>query len=337
MKNPLFIYLLTITTALPIFANVSAPGIWGAGHGSVPTPLFGAEAAAIAQVQMRVERIRIDLYRNFAVVAGTYRFYNHGNTRHRIHAGYPVNGSVTATPPQEHIRFNDLYHLDVRVDGVPVPAHRLDRHPDISLLQMPTDIESGMREIGNWYVWTMDFPTKREVRVDVRFIVHTPASLTKGYGKREANAFAYILQTGSAWKDSIQDGKLLVTLRDGLKASDIRGIYPVGSCRYAGDQLVYAFRDLRPSAKDDLVIWYDGSPAEPGLLNADSLYRVADQVDTTLFTRTDLPVFDKQDFSTPTPDFVWVLLGGALIGLLLMAGIGFFIFKMIKFWTGKNR
>jgi hypothetical protein len=330
MKKNLPFLLMVLGLSLPVFANVAAPGIWDAGHGSVPAPLFGAESAAIAQVQMRAERVRIDLYRNYAVVRGTYRFYNHDNISHRIHAGYPINGSVGATPPQEYVRFKDLYHLNVHIDGVAVPAYRLDRHPDTTLIQMPTDFNQGVQQIGNWYVWTMDFPARREVVVDVRFIVHTPAGITQGYGKREANAFAYILQTGSAWKDSILDGKLLVTLRDGLTTADIRGIYPLGACRNEGGQLLYAFRNLRPSATDDLVIWYDGAAGEPGVLNADSLYAVADRADTTLFARTDLPVLDKRDFNTPMPDWVWVLLGGALIGLFLLGGIVYLFFRLLK-------
>jgi hypothetical protein len=320
---------LCLGLALPATANVAAPGFWGAGHGTTLTPIFASEAAAIARIQMRRELVRVDLYRNFAVVKGTYWFYNHGSRTYRIHAGYPVNGSLRADP-QEHVRFKDLHHLRVHVDGEAVPAFRLDRHPDTAVQTQAIDGRAGVREAENWYVWTMDFPAGREVRVDVWFIVHTPASLTEGYGRREANAFTYVLQTGAAWKDSILTGHVLVTLRDGLRTDDIRGIYPLQSCRHDGAQLLYSFARLRPAAKDDLVVWYDGASAAPGGLNADSLYRVVDRADTAILARTGLPVLDKGDFSTPTPPVAWVLLGAFLGGGALLAGVGYGLYRIAR-------
>jgi hypothetical protein len=329
MRRILIPLVLCLAPALPAGANVAAPGIWDAGLGSTLTPLFASEAAAIADVQMRREFVRIDLYRNFAVVKGTYWFYNHGSGAHRIHAGYPVNGSVRADP-QEHVRFKDLHHLRVQVDGAAVQAFRLDRHPDTALLSRGVDGPAGIREAENWHVWTMDFPAGREVKVEVWFIVHTPASLTEGYGRREANAFTYVLQTGSAWKDSILTGRLLVTLRDGVRTADIRGIYPLQSCRHDGDQLVYAFSGLRPAAKDDLVIWYEGASDGPGALDADSLYRVVERADTAILARAGLPVLDKRDFSTPAPSFVWVLLGVVAGGIVVLGGVGYLSYRLVK-------
>jgi hypothetical protein len=332
MRRINILLVLVTCMALQGMANVAAPGFWDAGLGSTLTPLFSTEAGAIADIQMRRELVRIDLYRNFAVVKGTYWFYNHGKATHRIHTGYPVNGSIRADP-KEFVRFKDLYHLKVSVDGSPVPSYRLDRHPDTALLSRAIDGQPSVENAENWYVWTMDFPAGREVMVEVWFIVHTPATMTEGYGKRNANAFTYVLQTGSSWKDSILNGKLLVTLRDGLTAEDIRGIYPLQSCRYDGAQLLYAFTGLRPEAKDDLIIWYDGESAAPGVLNADSLFRVAEAADTSILARTDLPVLDRHDFSTPTPTFVWVLLGVVAGGIVFLGGFGYLLYRLIKWIT----
>jgi len=321
---------ISICLTMSAMANVGAPGIWGSGHGLTLTPLFSSEAAAISEVQMRRELIRIDLYRNFAVVKGTYWFYNHGKASHRIHTGYPVNGSVKAQPPREFVKFEDLYHLRVQVEGAAVPAYRLDRHPDTALLMRSLDAPTAVQESRNWYVWEMNFPANREVKVEVWFVVHTPASMTEGYGKREANAFTYILQTGSAWKDSILTGNVLVTLRDGLATADIRGIYPPQSCAYLGAQLLYHFSDLRPTAHNDLIIWYDGLQTAPGALNADSLFRVVEAADTALLASRDLPLLDKKDFSTPMPDFIWVLLGGVLLGIAFLGGIGYLIYRLVR-------
>lgn len=312
------------------FSNAAAPGVWDAGHGATMIPLFHSEASAIAQIQMQKELIQVDLYRNYAVVKGTYWFFNHSETVQRIHVGYPINGKADAVG-REHVTFKDLYHLRVRVGDSLLPVHRLSSHPDSAMVSRSADNAKEIREEEDWYVWTMDFPAGIPVKVEVYFIVHTPASLTQGYGRREANAFEYILHTGSAWKDSILSGQILVTLKDGLGIDDIRGVYPLKKSSYSGSQFLYSFTSLRPTVEDDLLVWYDGSSEPPTKdMNAESLFESLDRADLGMLSRSDLQVLDRSDFSTPAPGWTWLLAGAALVGVLFWIGLFYGLYRLIK-------
>lgn len=330
----LAVLLLASPSAL---GNAAAPGVWDAGHGATIIPVFSSEASSIAQIQMQKELIQVDLYRNYAVVKGTYWFFNHSATVQRIHVGYPINGKVAAVG-REHVTFKDLYHLRVRVGDSLLPLHRLSSHPDSAMLRRSSDNAKGIREEDDWYVWTMDFPAGIPVKVEVYFIVHTPASLTEGYGRREANAFEYILHTGSAWKDSILSGQILVTLKDGLGIDDIRGVYPLKKSRYSGSQFVYSFTSLRPTVEDDLLVWYDGSSVPPPAdLNADLLFQALDGADLRMLSRNDLPVLDRSDFSTPDPGWTWMLASAALVGILFWVGLFYGLYRLIKRLRNRSR
>lgn len=319
------------------FGNAAAPGIWDAGHGASIIPVFSSEASAIAQIQMQRELIRIDLYRNMAVVKGTYWFYNHSSTPHRIHVGYPINGRIAAVG-REHVTFKDLYHLRVRVGGSLLPVHRLSRHPDSALARLPVDNVKAVREEDDWYVWTMDFPAEVPVKVEVYFVVHTPASLTEGYGRREANAFEYILHTGSAWKDSILSGQVVVTLKDGLRMDDLRGVYPLKKTRYSGNQVLYSFTSLKPTVEDDLLIWYDGRSEPPaGDIKPDDLFDELDRTELGILENKDLKVLDKSDFSTPAPGWSWMLLGVVFIGVLFWAAVFYGLYRLIRHLRSRSR
>ena len=310
--------------------NAAAPGFWDAGHGATMIPVFASEASAISQIQMQRELVQVDLHRTYAVVKGTYWFLNQSSTSHRIHVGYPINGKVAAVG-REHVTFKDLYHLRVRVGDSMLPVHRLSRHPDSALAQVPVDNVKSVREEDDWYVWTMAFPPGAPVKVEVYFIVHTPASLTEGYGRREANAFEYILHTGSAWKDSILSGQILVTMKDDLGIDDIRGVYPLKKARFAGRQFLYSFTSLRPTVEDDLLVWYEGGrETPPADLNPDLLFGGLDAADLGILARQDLPVLDKTDFGTPTPGWTWLIIGGVVVGVLFWVALFYGLYRLVR-------
>jgi hypothetical protein len=325
------LFLLLQPGGRPAFANAAAPGFWDAGHGTTMTPLFADEARAISMIQMQKELVLIDLFESHAVVKGTYWLRNHDAAGHRIHVGYPVNGSNRAFP-MDHVHFSDLYHLRVFIDGRPQPQYRLSEYPDTAVMKRRVDMPQTMGDATNWYVWDMDFPAGKTVKVEVYFIVPTPASMTRGYGKKEANAFEYVLQTGSAWKDSILNGDIIVNLKSALTPADILGIYPDSSVAHAGDQLLYSFRDLRPGAKDDLIIWYEGS-RETALskLDPEAFYKSIDRTDLSILERTDLLIPDKSDFSTPVSAITYTFIIALLLGLSFLILMIYGAFRLVRF------
>jgi hypothetical protein len=41
-------------------------------------------------------------------------------------------------------------------------------------------------------------------------------------------------------------------------------------------------------------------------------------------------VLDKRDFSTPAPSFVWVLLGVVAGGIVVLGGVGYLSYRLVK-------
>lgn len=308
--------------SLQAMANAAPPGFWGAGHGSTLIPVFRDEQERIGKIQMQKEEIRIDLYRNYAVVKGTYWFYNHADKVVQVHTGYPVNGEHEADVV-DYVRFDDLHELRVLVEAQTVIAKPLD---EWIVPESPERIPDERLHARNWYVWEMNLLPGVLTRVDVYFIVKTNTVLTKGYERKEANAFEYILHTGAAWKDSIQEGLITVRLQDGLLPENLRGVLPGAAIQTDGEHLYYSFSSLRPSVADDLVIWYDGNP-EPytGSFSTDELYRKVDLLEITPKAGVRLSWLNKSDFDTPVPEFVYVLGGVLFLGfvflVMLIAGI----------------
>jgi hypothetical protein len=312
----ILVICLPLLFSLQVMANAAPPGFWGAGHGSTLIPVFRNEQEAIGKIQMQKEEIRIDLYRNYAVVKGSYWFYNHADKIVRVHTGYPVNGEHEAQVV-DYVRFDDLHELRVLVEGKAVVSKPLD---EWLLSESNERIPDERLNARNWYVWEMNLLPGELTRVDVYFIVKTDAVLTKGYGRKEANAFEYILHTGAAWKDSIQEGVITVRLQDGLTLDDLRGVLPMARVQTDGNKLYYTFTSLRPSVSDDLVIWYEGNKKPyDGSFPADEWYRKVDLLEITPKAGVRLSWLNKSDFDTPVPEFIYVLGGILLLGFVFLA------------------
>ncbi len=317
-----------------ILGNAAPPGFWGAGHGSTIIPIFKNDSAAIAQVQMQRELILVDLHKNYAVVKGTYWFYNHSSKKQRIRTGYPINGENYAHGV-DIVRFDDLYHLQVKINGNPTASVKLSEYDSIAKQIEEINTPNGFSQIGNWYIWEMQFEPLTTTRLEVYFIVRTPTTLTQGYGKKYANAFEYIVQTGASWKDRIMQGDIIVTLKDGLTTKDIFGVYPKNKVNHTDTQLHYRFNDLKPKAEDDLIIWYQGIPdSSIALLKPLQLFSEIEQTDTSILRQTGLKLMEKDDFDTPMPEWSWLLIGGVVLGLALSLAITgrliYLLYKVIK-------
>jgi len=328
IRKSYILFLLSLTIVKFALANVAMPGIWSAGHGSTLTLLFAKDSAAIRWIQMNKELIVIDLYKNYAVVKGTYWFLNKSQYSQQITTGYPINGEFSATI-EDMVSFEDLLYLKVEVGGKKVTHYNLADIYDSS----QTTIASNqlLKAANNWYVWDMTFEPGTLTKVEVYFVVKTPAVLIQGYGRKEATPFEYILQTGANWSGNIMNGQIIINLKDGLKVSDINGILPSKRVYYLRDQLYYSFENLRPSPSDDLIIWYQGNKDSISLnLDTFQLYKSINNTDTAILNATNLALLDKDDFDTSTPDWGYFILGfivlvvGVLITLLVI------IIKFIK-------
>lgn len=237
------VFFLSMVFAAQAFGNAAQPGIWNAGGAGAFFPLFPGDSAAFQVVQMVQEQVKIHLYPGFAVVKGVYQMHNPSGDTVLMRVGYPVNSSYDASPDGQlaEVRFDDLYDLRARVRGI------------------PQQVEKAGEEFDGWYVWNAVFPPGAITTLEVDFIVNTnDAFILRGYDRRVANAFIYLIESGATWLQPIGKGTILVQMMGGLTLADINGAAPsdMFEANEAQNLLVWRFENLSPSAADNPVITY---------------------------------------------------------------------------------
>lgn len=256
MSHRLCLALLLLPALLR--ANIAMPGFFGAGLAGGFTLHYPADSVHFDHLEMAAEEVRILLYPGFAVVGGSYRLRNLGPTSARVHLGYPVHQLLmderAGIGDYYELDQDDLYALEVWVDGRPVPVAPLD---------LPEVAERWGQTGPHWYVWETPFPAGGEVRVEVRFIVDTHrASVRQGYHTEPANGFIYLLESGRPWAGTIGQGTFVLRLMGGLGLDDLEGLEPDGRFQALPESatLWYAFTDLEPGPTDNLLIRYGPRP-----------------------------------------------------------------------------
>ena len=249
MKPFLIFFFLGIS--IQVLPNVAQPGIWNAGGAGTFFLLHPEDSLAFQKIQMVQEQVKIQLYRGMAVVKGVYQMHNPSADTVFLRVGYPINAfyDPSATYRQMQVQFDDLYDLRVRMRGKPVQVAL-----DSILVEGP-----GLDNASEWYVWEARFLPGEITTLEVQFMVNTnDASVLEGYDHGNFNAFIYLLESGSTWKQPIGKGTIMIQLMDGLTLKDIRGVTPAGRflVNEAKNVLVWKFENLSPSAADNPVITY---------------------------------------------------------------------------------
>lgn len=231
-------------------ANAAQPGIWSAG-GNTFTMLYPEDSASFKKVQMQREQIFIQLYKGFAVVKGVYYFKNHSNEKLSFKMGYPVNGIFSGGEKKlNQINIDSLSAFKIYANQIAIPILRQPQEEDLGNFQSFSE---------NWHVWNMEFEPQQTKKVDVFFIVPTNnGSVSKGYNKEHYNAFLYLLESGSVWKNPIEKGNFYIQLMDGLSAKDIHGLSDSFHFQYSeADRIFSGFKlDFVPTPNDNLVVTY---------------------------------------------------------------------------------
>lgn len=256
MKNHIqisrrFILIISIIFAVhTLKANAAQPGIWGAG-GNTFTMLYPEDSASFKKVQMQSEQIFVQLYKGFAVVKGVYFFKNHSKEKLNFKMGYPVNGIYSGGDSTlDQIDIDSLSAFKIFADQVPLSIIKEPQQNDVGQFQAFSE---------NWHVWQMEFLPEQIKRVEVFFIVSTNnAGVRKGYSLKHYNAFLYLLESGSVWKNPIESGNFYIQLKDGLTLKEIKGISEGFNFQYNPAQQIFwgSKSNFSPTPKDNLAITY---------------------------------------------------------------------------------
>lgn len=316
-----------------VFSNVAMPGFWGNGSGSNFFPLVAADSAQVGKIQMRSEEITVLLYPGFAVVKGVYRMYNHTSDTISITTGYPINGSISNDEVYA-VSVSDLFALKVLIDNTEVPVKREDDNNNIAADDM-------LEGANNWYVWQTAFPPQAITTIQVYFMVNTSnAVLRKGYGKKKGNAFTYILESGRAWRDSIDSGNIRVFFKGGLRTADLIGIYPRAVFSGNDTFIHYHFEKLEPAATNNIILWHKAKSGaldfEKQLSLADDYYALADRIlppsPAAGFKVIDAYNFRVSNFGAMAIGalFTLTIIGPLLAGIIILAVIIFLVLRYFK-------
>ncbi len=247
--NAIILLFVLLSNSKNALANAAQPGIWNAG-GTVFTMLYPQDSLTFKKVQMATEKIYIQLHKGYAVVKGTYIFKNTTNEKLSFKMGYPVNGIYSG---------GEVDYNQVILDSL--SKFKIKSNDNWLPLVKQTNYEYGNIQnfSENWMVWEMAFAPNETRTVEVFFMVNTNnAQITKGYNKNNYNAFIYLLESGSVWKNPIEKGNFYIQLRDGLSQKDIKGLSAGFDFMYNEEYQLYAGTktNFLPMAKDNLVVTY---------------------------------------------------------------------------------
>ena len=233
-------------------SNVSQPGIYNGG-GMAFSMLFPEDSLAYKKVQMQEEQIYIQLYKGYAVVKGRYKMVNTSTDKLSFKMGYPIKGIYYGGAGlANEVELDSIYKFKVKSNGT-----------DLKINQKRYDEEKAAHVMTfsnqNWLTWQMDFLPNATNFIEVYFIVNTNnAKVAKGYNRRATNAFVYLLESGSVWKQPIEKGTFLIELKDNLKLEAITGISGHFNFKqYAQENILLGTKtNFSPTPKDNLIVTY---------------------------------------------------------------------------------
>ncbi len=146
MERIFYIFILCVSCSF-LTSNSAQPGVWNAGGSGTFTLLYPEDSIAYKKIQMKSEKIFMQLYRGFAVVKGNYHFKNTSKDTLRIKVGYPINNVF------ENINYNE-YVNQVTVDNL-YKVKGFVNQKELPLFKEPNANKE------NWYVWEVVFPPKK--------------------------------------------------------------------------------------------------------------------------------------------------------------------------------
>ncbi len=327
----LLILLICFVTGLTVFGNAAMPGMWSSGHGGRFIPLFKQDSVHFGKIQMQRELVLINLYPGFAAVKGEYWMYNTTDQTVSMRVGYPINGRYAAELVS-NVMFNDLYKLKALVNDQPVNMVKADEGYD-SVYKVVDEMQ-----VDNWYYFTCTFAPKQLTKITVYFLTNnSEAKLSEGYAREKGNAFAYILETGKAWAGKIERGQVLIKLNEDLSLKDFNGIYPTNILFGDDKHIQFAFTNLEPDSTNNILLWYKGAEenfnfgAIEG--NAEKYFKELDSFPVAEFDTVNAKNISKDDFEPHDSSMTWfwvILIGIMLLGLGLIGGVIYFIYRLIK-------
>lgn len=312
-------------------SNAAMPGVWQGGAGARFVPLFPSDSAALQSISMQREEVLVHLYNGYAVVKGTYWMRNRSEKPVSIVVGYPLQGTVDA-PIVNHINLGEPRALKVLINGLSVETVKGDA--GISGL-LDTSPNYAQFDPGKWILWRTAFAPASITTITVYFLVNcSDARLRKGYNVKKGHAFAYVLESGTAWVGSIDTGSIKIKLQDGVQIKQVKGLLPATVWQSNNNLLTWQFNKLEPGPNSNVLVWYnvgkDSIHFESDVLpRSTELFAAIDNFDRLGFAgAAQWPFLQKDDLSADN-GFLFAMAGGFTLLFIVPVAI---IAGLLLYW-----
>jgi cell division septation protein DedD len=207
------------------------------------------------QVRMLAEQIVLDVQAAagdqaagetaamLAQVRGRFTLRNLGEADEHMQARFPRGDPLGRS--DGYGRYQQVQQFAVQVGGLPVATTVITSTNPQGADQPPVE----------WLAFDVDFPVGQDVAVDVSYLI-----APTGFADESFGSFAYVLQTGAGWRDSIATAEIIVRLPYEATAENVRDTSTSGGrpmtpgAALVGNEVRWSFSDLEPAEQDDIFI-----------------------------------------------------------------------------------
>lgn len=265
----LVILIVFFVLGKAVYADIAPPE-------APPGSTIGTDTAT--NVRMLSERILIDVQPHtlpttagisaddylLAQVTGSFTMRNLGQQAELLKLRFPMGNPRQQSQPG--LSYPLVQRFQARVNGNRVETGLLE-------LADPTSDAIATQ----WSTFEVNFPADQEITIEVSYTI-MPTDYMPYAG------FAYVLQTGAGWRDTIGSAEIIVRLPYLATAESVQNLSMPAT--FKGNEVLWEFTDLEPTQEHDLFfsilvppIWQQLTEAHAGVdanpEDADALVKLA--------------------------------------------------------------
>lgn len=249
MSKSLLLLILVSLTGLFTYADISPN----------PINVKGIVPARPVNIQMVSELVTVDLYKDSSFVECVFNMHNFDKSQN-LEIGFPIMNfylwSDNFSNPLEIASQKAKNQFEVFIRGskvnkvnIFVPQNLislLSGHDGLERYRLLQDYQNQNKP---WYLWKVHFDQNESLKIMVRYRLPSGAVKSNHF-------FNYLLSTGAAWKGPIENAKVVVNLKN-IPTDQLLSITPKKHIKTKGQQLIWSFKNLEPTIKDDIFIKYE--------------------------------------------------------------------------------
>jgi hypothetical protein len=237
--------IMFLIISIPLFADV------------IPEPVVakGIVPSHPVNIQMVSEVVRVNLSLDSSIVECTFHMRNWGKQTN-LEVGFPIMNFYLWD--NNYLNPVNKSRFDVMVKGksvdkinIYVPDELKKALDSVNGSNRYETLDSYKNANKPWYLWRVHFNKNEDLTIVVRY--RLPNGATK-----ISRFFDYLLSTGAGWKGNIKDAKVIIRLNE-VADVQILDIKPKQFYKREGDEIVWHFKNLKPTVKNDIYLEFETS------------------------------------------------------------------------------